>query len=115
MHEIVTFTDRDGSIDGVLLHVSDPIPGAAESLAYLQQHNIPFILLTNGGGKHEADRVADLSAKLGIPLSTDNFVQSHTPFQELLEDGVDGREGLREKIVLVTGSDAHKSRLIAER
>ncbi|KAI8626964.1 HAD-superfamily subfamily IIA hydrolase [Xylariaceae sp. FL1651] len=117
-------------IDGVLLHVAKPIPGATETLQYLQRHGIPFILLTNGGGKHERERVADLSKRLGVPLSTENFVQSHTPFQELVhgswsENDVDehaqnelhkanGEHGLADKNILVTGSDAAKSRLIAE-
>ncbi|RYP78124.1 hypothetical protein DL770_006951 [Monosporascus sp. CRB-9-2] len=100
-------------IDGVLLHVAKPIPGASETLQYLQKHNIPFILLTNGGGKHETERVSDLSARLDVPLSTDNFVQSHTPFQELVHAGPEG-EGLRDKNILVTGSNAAKSREIAE-
>lgn len=90
--------------------MAQPIPGATETLQYLQKHNIPFILLTNGGGKHEKDRVADLSARLQVELSTDNFVQSHTPFQEL----VHGPEGLKDKNILVTGSDAAKARTIAE-
>ncbi|KAK8099323.1 HAD-superfamily subfamily IIA hydrolase [Apiospora kogelbergensis] len=97
-------------IDGVLLHVAKPIPGATETLRYLQKHQIPFILLTNGGGKHEKDRVADLSSKLNVELSTENFVQSHTPFQEL----VHGPDGLKDKNILITGSDAAKSRKIAE-
>ncbi|KAH9888613.1 HAD-like domain-containing protein [Xylariomycetidae sp. FL2044] len=97
-------------IDGVLLHVAKPIPGASEALRFLQRSGIPFILLTNGGGKHEQERVADLSSKLGVQLSTENFVQSHTPFQEL----VHGSESLGDKNILVTGSHAAKSRIIAE-
>ncbi|KAL1884216.1 hypothetical protein VTK73DRAFT_5352 [Phialemonium thermophilum] len=97
-------------IDGVLLHVAKPIPGASETLRFLNEHHIPFILLTNGGGKHESERVRDLSEKLGVPLTTDNFVQSHTPFREL----VDGPDGLRDKTILVTGGDADKCRAIAE-
>ncbi|KAI1761131.1 putative HAD superfamily hydrolase [Hypoxylon sp. FL1150] len=102
-------------IDGVLLHVAKPIPGATQTLKYLQKHNIPFILLTNGGGKHETVRVADLSSRLDVPLTTDNFVQSHTPFRELVH-GSEGEDlaGLRDKNILVTGSDAHKCRRIAE-
>ncbi|KAI1379151.1 HAD-superfamily hydrolase [Hypoxylon crocopeplum] len=104
-------------IDGVLLHVAKPIPGATRTLEFLQENNIPFILLTNGGGKHEIDRVADLSARLGIRLSTDNFIQSHTPFQELVHHGPNGEEGkgLRDKNILVTGSDAARCREIAEK
>ncbi|KAI1211829.1 putative HAD superfamily hydrolase [Annulohypoxylon truncatum] len=101
-------------IDGVLLHVAKPIPGATYALKQLQKRNIPFILLTNGGGKHETDRVKDLSNRLGIELTTDNFVQSHTPFQELVHHGHNS-EGLRDKNILVTGSDAAKCRDIAER
>jgi len=95
-------------IDGVLLHVSEPLPGAASALRLLQRHRIPFILLTNGGGQHESDRVADLSAKLGVALDADAFVQSHTPFRDLVP-------ALGGKTVLVTGSDAARSRAIAER
>ncbi|KAL8387529.1 hypothetical protein RB595_009842 [Gaeumannomyces hyphopodioides] len=98
-------------IDGVLLHESSPIPGASEALGYLDEHHIPYILLTNGGGEHEKDRVASLSEKLKVPLTTDNFVQSHTPFQELAQ----GHDSLRDKTIFVTGSHAAKSREIAER
>ncbi|KAI1417416.1 putative HAD superfamily hydrolase [Hypoxylon sp. FL1857] len=104
-------------IDGVLLHVAKPIPGAPETLAYLQKHNIPFILLTNGGGKHETERVADLSSRLGVKLTTDNFIQSHTPFQQLVHhygSHNSNEGGLRDKNILVTGSDAAKCRSIAE-
>lgn len=119
-------------IDGVLLHVNEPISGAAAALRYLHQQNIPFILLTNGGGRYEADRVADLQRRLGLDsdpdcggplpvLSPANFVQSHTPFQELLDDaaGLDAKStgsggGLRDQTILVTGSDAARIRTIAE-
>ncbi|CAK7202512.1 hypothetical protein SEUCBS139899_005235 [Sporothrix eucalyptigena] len=132
-------------IDGVLLHVSEPIPGAAAALRHLHRYNIPFILLTNGGGRYEADRVVDLQRRLGLDLkssghiisqhdlesegslpvlSTANFVQSHTPFQELLDDaagldaatagGKEGSGGLRDETILVTGSDAARIRTIAE-
>ncbi|CAK7233305.1 hypothetical protein SCUCBS95973_008550 [Sporothrix curviconia] len=134
-------------IDGVLLHVSEPIPGAAAALQHLHRLNIPFILLTNGGGRYEADRVADLQRRLGLDLegssdthdtdcagplpvlSTANFVQSHTPFRELLDNaaGLDAEAaaagdkesggsigGLRDQTILVTGSDAARIRIIAE-
>ena len=90
--------------------MAKPIPGATEALQFLHNNNIPFILLTNGGGKHETERVADLKLKLGVELTTANFVQSHTPFQEL----VHGPEGLHDKTVFITGADASKCRTIAE-
>lgn len=101
------------SIDGVLLRSSSPLPRAHQALSYLQSKTIPFILLTNGGGKPEAERVQELSERLEIPLSTDMFVQSHTPFQELVE-GDEDDEGYRDKCVLVTGGDEDKCRKVAE-
>ncbi|KAI9884027.1 MAG: hypothetical protein M1823_004191 [Watsoniomyces obsoletus] len=97
-------------IDGVLLRSSTPIPGARETLSYLQQQNIPFILLTNGGGTHESDRVADLSHKLGIPLHEGMFVQSHTPFEALAVE-----EGLQDQSILVVGGDGDNCRQVAHR
>ncbi|CCG83025.1 Putative uncharacterized protein [Taphrina deformans PYCC 5710] len=68
-------------IDGVLLKSSKPIPGATDALKLLRKHNIPFILLTNGGGLSEKARVSDLTRYLDIPISASQFIQSHTPFQ----------------------------------
>lgn len=101
------------SIDGVLLRSSSPIPGASDALAYLYKHKIPFILLTNGGGKHESARVAELSKKLGVPLTEENFVQSHTPFRQLVE-GSNEIQSLEDKTILVTGGDGDKCRQVAE-
>ncbi|OCK77972.1 cat eye syndrome critical region protein 5 precursor [Lepidopterella palustris CBS 459.81] len=94
-------------IDGVLVRSSDPLPRAHKALSYLQSQNIPFILLTNGGGKHESERVEELSKKLKVPLDTSMFVQSHTPFEELDE--------YKDKTILVVGGDEDKCRRVAER
>ena len=91
-----------------------PIPRARESLLYLQRHKIPFILLTNGGGKHESERVTELSKRLDVELDIGLFIQSHTPFQDLI-DGRSGIEGLKNKCILVTGGDGDKCRQVAER
>jgi ribonucleotide monophosphatase NagD (HAD superfamily) len=69
--------------------------------------------LTNGGGKHESARVAELSKKLGVPLTEENFVQSHTPFKQLVE-GSETVESLKDKTILVTGGDGEKCRKVAE-
>lgn len=97
----------------MLLRSSAPLPGAATALEYLHNNNIPFILLTNGGGKHESTRVAELSKKLGVPLTEENFVQSHTPFKQLVE-GSETVESLKDKTILVTGGDGEKCRKVAE-
>lgn len=103
----------DTSIDGVLLRSSKPIPGAAESLSLLKEQGIPFILLTNGGGKHESARVAEISEKLNIPLDASDIVQSHSPFAELVK-GPDEASALEHKCVLVAGGDGDGCRRVAE-
>jgi len=69
--------------------------------------------LTNGGGKHESARVAELSKKLNVPLTEDNFVQSHTPFKQLVE-GSETVGGLKDKTILVAGGDQDRCRKVAE-
>lgn len=98
----------------MLLRSSIALPGAIKALKFLYTHRIPFILLTNGGGKYEEERVAELSDKLGVRLGVDNFVQSHTPFQEMAH-GSNICEPLMDKTVLVTGSLGDKCRSIAEK
>jgi HAD superfamily hydrolase (TIGR01456 family) len=85
---------------------SEPLPTAHKALSYLQSQRIPFILLTNGGGKHESDRVKDLTEKLQVPLDISMFVQSHTPFADL--------EHYKDKTVMVFGGDKDKCRRVAE-
>ena len=101
-----------GSIDGVLLRSSKPLPRAHRALSYLQSHGIPFILLTNGGGKSEQERVQQLSQLLEVSLDTSMFVQSHTPFAELAN--ANGKEGLKDKCILVVGGEGDKCRKVAE-
>jgi ribonucleotide monophosphatase NagD (HAD superfamily) len=64
------------------------------------------VLLTNGGGKHETERVRDISKQLGIQLDTSMFIQSHTPFADLDE--------YKDKPVLVIGGDGDNCRRVAE-
>ena len=97
-------------IDGVLAHGNEPIPQAKEALKMLNGDNelgikIPYILLTNGGGKTEEARCQQLSEILESPISTDQFIQSHTPMQALAE---------YYETVLVIGSDGQQIRAAAE-
>lgn len=87
---------------------SKPIPGAADTLTMLKDQGIPFILLTNGGGKHETERVAEISEKLQVPLDPTVLIQSHSPFAELAGS-------LENKRVLVAGGDGDSCRRVAER
>ena len=103
------------SIDGVLVRSSNAIPGASSALAYLERHRIPFILLTNGGGKHESERVTDLSRKLSVPLDISQIIQSHTPFAELVHTFRGKTPGLKDKCILVSGGEHDACRRVAER
>ncbi|KAF8846845.1 HAD-superfamily hydrolase [Acephala macrosclerotiorum] len=73
-------------IDGVLVRSKDALPGATQTLKMLQRRNIPFILLTNGGGSTEKDHVAILGRRLGLAglLHEKQFVQSHSPYHSLV-------------------------------
>jgi len=73
----------------------------------LQKNSIPFILLTNGGGKTEKERVEDLSAKLDVHIDESMIVQSHTPFADLRD--------LHDKTVLVAGGDYDRCKKVAHK
>ncbi|KAI5779400.1 phosphatidyl synthase-like protein [Geopyxis carbonaria] len=97
-------------IDGVLVHGDRLIPEGARALEILNGRNqlgikIPHIFLTNGSGKLEAARCAQLSQILGSPVSTKQFIQSHTPMSALAE---------YYHTVLVVGGEGFQCRAIAE-
>lgn len=97
-------------IDGVLVHGDRLIPEGKRVLEILNGDNelgikIPHIFLTNGSGKPEAARVEQLSKILHNPISTEQFIQSHTPMRALSE---------YYKTVLVVGGEGYKCREVAE-
>ncbi|PVI06236.1 phosphatidyl synthase-like protein [Periconia macrospinosa] len=97
-------------IDGVLVHGDRLIPEGQRVLEILNGDNelgikIPHIFLTNGSGKPEQARVDQLSKILHNPISTDQFIQSHTPMRALAE---------YYKTVLVVGGEGYKCREVAE-
>ena len=65
-------------IDGVLKRGKTAIEGAKEALLLLQQHNINYAMVTNGGGtrKKKADFVTNL---LGVEVNDEQMIVSHTP------------------------------------
>ncbi|ODV95848.1 hypothetical protein PACTADRAFT_2155 [Pachysolen tannophilus NRRL Y-2460] len=91
-------------IDGVIMRGSKPIIAATKTLNTLKSLKIPFILLTNGGGKLEKSRTKFLSEKLRVDLSPLQIVQSHTPFKCLIN---------KFSRVLVVGGPEDKSRYVA--
>ncbi|KAK9468352.1 HAD-like domain-containing protein [Lipomyces arxii] len=92
-------------IDGVLLRGSKAFDEAKKALQFLENNKVPWILLTNGGGKTEAKRVSDLSSSLGLDISTSQFIQSHTPFRRLADTYTK---------ILVVGGDGDTCRSVAE-
>ncbi len=93
-------------IDGVHVKGATPIPGAAESILALQQNNLPFTFLTNGGGSTEKEHLALVGRRLGVSLDEEQFVQSHTPFRDLLPEFAD-------KTILVLGGTKNQIRDVA--
>ena len=71
----------------------------------LANSNSPYIFLTNGGGKTEAERCIDLSRQLDIEVSPAQFICGHTPMREMVE---------RYETVLVVGGEGEKCRQVAE-
>ncbi|KAF2145106.1 uncharacterized protein K452DRAFT_306042 [Aplosporella prunicola CBS 121167] len=97
-------------IDGVLVHGDRLIPEGKRTLEILNGDNelgikIPHIFLTNGSGKPEAPRCEQLSKILGNPISTEQFIQSHTPMSALAE---------YYKTVLIVGGEGYRCREVAE-
>jgi len=98
-------------IDGVLVRGGQAIPEAVEAMKVLNGENeygirIPYIFLTNGGGKFETERCRDLSKQLDIEVSPGQFICGHTPMREL-SDKYRGT-------VLVIGGEGEKCRQVAE-
>ena len=60
-------------IDGVLVTSWEPIPGAAETIAWLRSHAVPFRLLTNTT-THTRAGLADTLSGAGIPIASDEIV-----------------------------------------
>ncbi|KAK6198798.1 HAD-like domain-containing protein [Scheffersomyces amazonensis] len=93
-------------IDGVLLRGEQAIANAKPALELLNHHKIPFILLTNGGGVREADRVEFISSVLDLQISPLQIVQSHTPMKALAHKHAYDR-------VLVVGGPGDSARTCA--
>ncbi|KAI2638905.1 HAD-superfamily hydrolase [Hypomontagnella submonticulosa] len=94
-------------IDGVLIKGKKPVPGARETIQLLQRLRIPFIFLTNGGGHTEETHVAKLARRLDVELDARQFVQSHTPFFDLVPQYGD-------QTVLVLGGSGQQIRDLAQ-
>ncbi|CAJ2503070.1 Uu.00g104640.m01.CDS01 [Anthostomella pinea] len=97
-------------IDGVLIRGGRVIPEAIQAMKVLNGENeygirIPYIFLTNGGGKSEAERCNDLSKQLEVEISPAQFICGHTPMSEMAS---------KHNTVLVVGGEGEKCRHVAQ-
>ncbi|KAK1071724.1 hypothetical protein LTR12_005226 [Friedmanniomyces endolithicus] len=97
-------------IDGVLIRGGRPIPEAIEAMKVLNGKNaygikVPYIFVTNGGGKTEQERCIQLSKQLEIEVSPGQFICGHTPMREM---------ATKYQTVLVVGGEGEKCRQVAE-
>lgn len=104
-----------GSVDGVVVRASKPIPNASKTLNYLLRNHIPFLLLTNGGGRQESERIKEFNSKFSLekPLNASHIVQSHSPLAKYVHPTENHKEGLKHKTVLVCGGDGENCRDVA--
>lgn len=82
-------------IDGVLVRGREIINTAKEALNKLQDLNVPFAYLTNGGCETEEHKAQALSNRLGISVNPSQVILSHSPLRVL--------KILHDKHVLVSG------------
>ncbi|KAF2122933.1 phosphatidyl synthase [Lophiotrema nucula] len=97
-------------IDGVLIRGGKVIPEAIEAMKMLNGENeygikVPYIFVTNGGGKTEQERCVQLSQQLEMEVSPGQFICGHTPMREMAE---------KYHTVLVVGGEGEKCRQVAE-
>jgi len=97
-------------IDGVLIKGGEVIPEAIEAMKVLNGENeynikVPYIFVTNGGGKTEEERCIQLSNQLQLEVSPGQFICGHTPMREMAQ---------KYKTVLVVGGEGEKCRTVAE-
>lgn len=85
-------------VDGVLLRGKAPIPGAREVIEELQRDDVPFAIMTNGGGYLEEKKATQISQILGVDVSPSLVCVSHTPMRALADKH-------RDDLVLAVGKD----------
>jgi len=108
-----TVTDKYAfafDIDGVLIRGGNAIPEAIQAMRVLNGENrwgikVPYIFVTNGGGKTEQARCIQLSEQLQHEVSPGQFICGHTPMRELAE---------KYKTVLIVGGQGETCRYVAE-
>ncbi|KAG5491340.1 hypothetical protein JIQ42_01239 [Leishmania sp. Namibia] len=73
-------------IDGVLYRSHRLIPSADAAIQQLSMLRIPFLFMTNGGGKSEAEKAEELSALLGCHIDACQLLLAHSPMRLLVPE-----------------------------
>lgn len=84
-------------IDGVVYRSHRLIPDADTAIQHLVTLRIPFVFMTNGGGKTEAEKAVELSELLQCPIDAKQVILGHSPMRLLAPEYADAR-------VLVVGA-----------
>ena len=109
-------------IDGVLAHWPYPTLRTPDAINFIRQPlkeldptnfadedtRLPFVLLTNGGGCTEEEKIHDvneiLGLKRGVQFNADEIVLCHSPLKSII------RENYQDRLILVSGyKDLHST------
>ena len=95
-------------LDGTLYKGSEPIPAAADFIAYLRQHNLPFLLLTNNSSRTPEEVAAHIYSICGISVQpSEVFTSSQATARYIADQQQNG-------LVYCIGEAGLEQALIAE-
>ncbi len=80
-------------MDGVLYNSEEPIPGAAETLAWLRRRQVPHLFVTNTTSRGR-DALAEKLARFGIPASPEEIMTPCEAAADWLRSRNDGNVAL---------------------
>ncbi|TNV77271.1 hypothetical protein FGO68_gene9088 [Halteria grandinella] len=66
---------------------SQPYPSAVKALNLLNKYRIPFVVLTNAGGRSDAERCEVMNRAVGVQgaFRVGQVIQAHTPMQSIMK------------------------------
>jgi HAD superfamily hydrolase (TIGR01458 family) len=76
-------------IDGVLTVSWEPLPGAADTIAWLERHDVPFRLVTNTSSRTRR-QIAELLGEAGMSVERDRILTAVTSAARYLADEHEG-------------------------
>lgn len=105
-------------LDGVLVRMTEAIPGAVEAVRALDRAGVPFAVATNNSSRTPR-HVSDALAGLGFPVRVEQVVTSSPAAAALIAPGarclVIGEAGLREALAdrgCVEVTDPHEAEVV---